>query len=121
MDTSPNFFNQSYRIYYTHQRIYSLLSTLDTDLLSTLYTLSIQGSDTVAPLLRRSLLRGVEVGGGLLLRSLLRGVEVGGGLLLLALREGVRGVAARGGFLRGVEEDAVDLLGTEVDFLPGPN
>ena len=106
MDTSPNFFNQSYRIYYTHQRIYSLLSTLDTDLLSTLYTLSIQGSDKVAPLLRR--------------RELLRGVEVGGGLLLLALREGVRGVrAARGGFLRGVEEDAVDL-GTEVDFLPGP-
>ena len=107
MDTSPNFFNQSYRIYYTHQRIYSLLSTLDTDLLSTLYTLSIQGSDKVAPLLRR--------------RELLRGVEVGGGLLLLALREGVRGARARGGFLRGVEEDAVDLLGTEVDFLPGPN
>ena len=105
MDTSPNFFNQSYRIYYTHQRIYSLLSTLVTDLLSTLYTLSIQGSVKVAPLLRR--------------RELLRGVEVGGGLLLLALREGVR--AASGGFLRGVEEDAVDLLGTEVDFLPGPN
>ena len=102
MDTSPNFFNQSYRIYYTHQRIYSLLSTLDTDLLSTLYTLSIQGSDKVAPLLRR--------------RELLRGVEVGGGLLLLALREGVRGArAASGGFLRGVEEDAVDL-GPEVDM-----
>ena len=93
MDTSPNFFNQSYRIYYTHQRIYSLLSTL--------HTLSSQGSEKVAPLLRRSLLRGFEVGGG---------------LLLLALREGVRGVrAACGGFLRGVEEDAVDS-----NFLPGP-
>ena len=108
MDTSPNVFNQSYRIYYTHQRIYSLLSTL--------HTLSAQGSEKVAPLLRRSLLRGVEVGGGLLLRSLLRDVEVGGGLLLLALREGVRGArAASGGFLRGVEEDAVDL-GPEVDM-----